>query len=59
MVVLGHKFRDCLDGEVLILWNCDVADVLPIDLLLFTTDEIFEEVDRHLFYMICRGQPIS
>ena len=59
MFVLSHEFGDCLDGEVLILWNCDVADVLPIDLLLLTTDEVFQKVDRHLLYKICRSRPIS
>ena len=41
MFVLSHKFGDCLNGQVLVLRNGDVADVLPIDLLLLTTDEIF------------------
>ena len=59
MVKLGHKFGYCLDGEVLILWNGDVADVLTIDLLLLATNEIFQKVDRDLFYMICRGRSTS
>ena len=48
-----------LDCEVLILWDGDVADVLPIDLLLLATNEIFQKVDRDLFYMICSGRSTS
>ena len=59
MFVLSYKFGDCLNGQVLVLRNGDVADVLPIDLLLFTADEIFQEVDRHLLYKICSGRPRS
>ena len=48
-----------LNCEVLILWDRDVADVLPIDLLFLATDEIFQKVDRHLFYKNCSGRSIS
>ena len=36
-----------------------MADVLPVDLLLLTADEVFQKVDRHLLYKICRSRPIS
>ena len=59
MFVLSHEFGDCLDGEVFVLRDGDVADVLPIDLLLLAADQIFQEVDRNLFYKIGSGRSIS
>ena len=59
LLVWSHKIRDVLDSEVFVLWDGDVPYVFPVDLLLLSADEIFQEVDRYLFYKICRGQPIS
>ena len=59
MFVPSDKLGYGLDGEVLILWDGDVADVLPIDLLLLATNKIFQKVDRDLFYKIRSGQSIS
>ena len=41
MFVLSHKFGDCLNGKVFVLRDGNVADVLPVDLLLLTADEVF------------------
>ena len=59
MLILSHEFGDCLNGQVFVLRDGDMADILPVDLFLLTADEVFQKVDRHLFYKICRSRPIS
>ena len=42
--IILDELLDFLDRESLVLWNCDLFDILALDILLDPRNEIFEEI---------------
>ena len=50
LLVWSYELGDGVDGQVIVLWDGAVPHLLPIDLLLRSTNELLQKIYGHLLW---------